>query len=118
MVLECKYPPNAPYALVRPLMYSFGDDVNPDPEATNVLEEILIDFIMEICYKSQKASGNRGKIKIEDIKFVLRNDTKKLNRVEELLYMQEDIKRARAAFNEGDIIQDAVKANGNKKPAT
>ena len=37
--------------LVRPLMYSFGDDVNPDPEATNVLEEILIDYIMEICYK-------------------------------------------------------------------
>ncbi|TIB10555.1 hypothetical protein E3P89_02795 [Wallemia ichthyophaga] len=84
-------------------MYSFGDDVNPDPEATNVLEEILIDFIMEICYKSQKASGNRGKIKIEDIKFVLRNDTKKLNRVEELLYMQEDIKRARAAFNEDSV---------------
>lgn len=100
-------------------MYSFGDDVNPDPEATNVLEEILIDFIMEICYKAQKASGNRGKIKIEDIKFVLRNDPKKLNRVEELLYMQEDIKRARAAFNEGDIIQDAVKSNrGTKRPAS
>ena len=45
---------------------------------------------------------------------MLRNDPKKLNRVEELLYMQEDIKRARAAFNEGDIIQDAVKANNNR----
>ena len=30
-------------------MYSFGDDMNPDSEATNVLEEILIDYIMEIC---------------------------------------------------------------------
>lgn len=45
--------------------------------------------------QAQKISSNRGKIKVDDFKFALRNDTKKLARMEELLFMAEVIARAR-----------------------
>lgn len=46
---------------------------------------------------------NRGKVRVEDFKFVLRKDAKKLARVEELLYMSEDIRRAKQVFDEKEM---------------
>lgn len=40
---------------------------------------------------------------MEDFKFVLRKDAKKLARVEELLYMSEDIRRAKQLFDEKEM---------------
>jgi transcription initiation factor TFIID subunit 13 len=40
---------------------------------------------------------------VEDFKFVLRKDAKKLARVEELLYMSEDIRRAKQLFDEKEM---------------
>jgi transcription initiation factor TFIID subunit 13 len=40
---------------------------------------------------------------VEDFKFVLRRDAKKLARVEELLYMSEDIRRAKQLFDEKEM---------------
>lgn len=46
---------------------------------------------------------------MEDFKFVLRKDAKKLARVEELLYMSEDIRRAKQLFEEKEMeAEDAV----------
>lgn len=43
-----------------------------------------------------------GKLKTDDLLFVLRNDPKKHARVEELLFMNEELKRARKAFEMED----------------
>lgn len=59
------------------------------------MEELLVDHITEVCTQAQRISTNRGKIKIDDFKFALRKDRKKLARVEELLWMTEVIARAR-----------------------
>lgn len=40
-------------------------------------------------------ADKRGKVNVEDFKFVLRKDAKKRARVDELLYMNEDIRRAK-----------------------
>jgi transcription initiation factor TFIID subunit 13 len=48
-------------------------------------------------------AGNRNKVLVEDFKFVLRKDPKKLARVEELLYMSEDIRRAKQLFDEKEM---------------
>ena len=40
-----------------------------------------------------------GKFRTDDILFVLRKDLKKYARVEELLFMNEELKRARKAFD-------------------
>lgn len=43
-------------------------------------------------------SGQRGKVKLEDLLFALRKDPKKLARAEELLFRFEDLNKARKAF--------------------
>lgn len=45
--------------------------------------------------QAHRISTNRGKIKVDDFKFALRKDPKKLARVDELLFMTEVISRAR-----------------------
>lgn len=53
------------------------------------------------------APGKKSRLSIEDLRRVLSRtaDAKKLARMEELLFMQEDIKRARAQFEESDMNQ-------------
>ncbi|KAF8155712.1 transcription initiation factor IID, 18kD subunit-domain-containing protein [Crassisporium funariophilum] len=89
---------------LKNLMYGFGDDRNPANDTVNVMEEILVEYITDIC---QAASGpsKKSRLSIDDLRRVLARpaDAKKLARMEELLFMQEDIKRARAQFEESDI---------------
>lgn len=42
-------------------------------------------------------------MRVEDFKFALRKDRKKLARVEELLFMSEDIRRAKQLFDEKEM---------------
>ncbi|KAF8954749.1 transcription initiation factor IID, 18kD subunit-domain-containing protein [Flammula alnicola] len=89
---------------LKNLMYGFGDDRNPANDTVNVMEEILIEYITDIC---QTATGpsKKARLSIDDLRRALSRpaDAKKLARMEELLFMQEDIKRARAQFEESDI---------------
>ncbi|KAJ7582676.1 transcription initiation factor IID, 18kD subunit-domain-containing protein [Mycena floridula] len=84
---------------LKNLMYGFGDDRNPANDTVAVMEEILIEYIIDVC---QTATGGARKqrLAIEDLRKALSHpaDAKKLARMEELLFMQEDIKRARAQF--------------------
>ncbi|KAI8975031.1 transcription initiation factor IID, 18kD subunit-domain-containing protein [Mycotypha africana] len=88
------------------LMYGFGDVLNPAADSIAVLDDLVIDYIVDMCQKASKVAENRGKVKVEDFKFVLRNDAKKLARVEELLYMSEDIRRAKQVFDEKEMEAD------------
>ena len=81
------------------MMYAFGDE-DPTPGSIAVMEDILIDYITELCTQAGKVSGPRQKVKVDDFKFVLRNDAKKLGRVEELLSMQKEIQQSRKLFDE------------------
>ena len=56
------------------------------------------------------APGKKARLSIEDIRRALSRpaDAKKLARMEELLFMQEDIKRARAQFEEEDMRRDST----------
>lgn len=66
------------------------------------------------CGQAQRVSTNRGKIKVDDFKFALRKDPKKLARVDELLFMAEDIARARG---KDDFVQYAEEEAGLAKKA-
>ncbi|KAJ7866380.1 transcription initiation factor IID, 18kD subunit-domain-containing protein [Mycena olivaceomarginata] len=86
---------------LKNLMYGFGDDRNPANDTVNVMEEILIEYITDVC-QTTGAQTKRVRLSIEDLRRALSRppDAKKLARMEELLFMQEDIKRARAQFSE------------------
>lgn len=44
--------------------------------------------------------GKLGRVSVEDIIFLVRKDTKKYSRVKELLVMNEELRKARKAFDE------------------
>ncbi|CAO3585643.1 unnamed protein product [Absidia cylindrospora] len=85
------------------LMYGFGDVPNPSADSIALMDDLVIDYITEMCQKVSKVSESRGKLRVEDFKFVLRKDPKKLARVEELLYMNEDIRKAKQLFDEKEM---------------
>ncbi|KAJ2723475.1 hypothetical protein GGI07_002598 [Coemansia sp. Benny D115] len=80
------------------LMYGFGDSNAPLPESVDVLEDILVDYINDTCLQAARISAKPSKISVDDFKFVLRKDPKKLARVEELIAMNKEIEMARNMF--------------------
>ncbi|KAG5440855.1 hypothetical protein PCK2_000010 [Pneumocystis canis] len=89
-------------------MYAFGDDKHPALDSVQVLEDIVIDYINEMCLEAARVAGNRNKLKLDDfrVKYIillaLQNDPRKLGRVEELLTLQRVIAEARKQFDDKD----------------
>ncbi|ODQ65829.1 TFIID-18kDa-domain-containing protein [Nadsonia fulvescens var. elongata DSM 6958] len=89
---------------LKTLLYAFGDVANPYAETVSTLEDILMEYIIDMCHEAARIAktANRQKIKVDDFKFVLRNDPKKLGRIEELLSLQKEIAEARKTFDNSE----------------
>ncbi|OJJ49573.1 hypothetical protein ASPZODRAFT_88819 [Penicilliopsis zonata CBS 506.65] len=108
---------------LRLLLLAYGDPqphpsypAEPLPETVRVLDEIVTDFILEMCHEAaQYASyARRQKIKVDDFRFALRRDPNKLGRVQELLRMERELKEARKAFDQNDDQVANLKDAGKK----
>lgn len=84
---------------VRCMMYGFGDDQNPYTESVDMLEDMVIAYITEVICKAMDV-GKSGRVQVEDIMYLVRTDPKKFARVKDLLSMNEELKKARKAFDE------------------
>lgn len=82
-----------------------------------MLDEIVTDFILEVCHGAAQAAhhARRQKIKVDDFRFALRRDPNKLGRVQELLRMERELKEARKAFDQND--DQVAKGAAGKKGA-
>lgn len=96
---------------LRLLLLAYGDPSphpsfpsEPLPETVRVLDEIVTDFILEMCHSAAQYAtyARRQKIKVDDFRFALRRDPNKLGRVQELLRMERELKEARKAFDQND----------------
>ncbi|KAJ5761951.1 uncharacterized protein N7511_005333 [Penicillium nucicola] len=110
-------------AELRLLLLAYGDpsphpsfSSEPLPETVRVLDEIVTDFVLEVCHGAAQVAhhARRQKIKVEDFRFALRRDPNKLGRVQELLRMERELKEARKAFDQND---DQVAKDAGKKGA-
>ncbi|CAI7599733.1 unnamed protein product [Penicillium bialowiezense] len=108
---------------LRLLLLAYGDPSphpsfpnEPLPETVRVLDEIVTDFVLEVCHGAAQVAhhARRQKIKVEDFRFALRRDPNKLGRVQELLRMERELKEARKAFDQND---DQVAKEAGKKGA-
>lgn len=80
-------------------MYGFGDDPHPRNDTVELLEDMVTEYLTDILLQAGKASRLHGsKLRTDDLLFALRKDPKKHARVEELLFMNEELKKARKAF--------------------
>ena len=84
---------------LRCMMYGFGDDQNPYTESVDLLEDLVIEFITETTQKALEI-GRQGRVTIDDLVYLIRKDARKYLRVKELLTMNEELKKARKAFDE------------------
>lgn len=84
---------------LRCMMYGFGDDENPYTESVDLLEDLVIEFITEMTHRAMEI-GRTGRVQVEDIIFLVRKDPRKYARVKDLLTMNEELKKARKAFDE------------------
>uniref|UniRef100_A0A915KDP0 Uncharacterized protein n=1 Tax=Romanomermis culicivorax TaxID=13658 RepID=A0A915KDP0_ROMCU len=64
-----------------------------------LLEEIVVEFIKNFTSKALDV-GKTGKLQLEDVWYLIRRDPKKYCRVKDLLTMNEELRRARKAFDE------------------
>mmetsp|Transcript_13739 Transcript_13739/g.23606 ORF Transcript_13739/g.23606 Transcript_13739/m.23606 type:complete len:134 (+) Transcript_13739:1-402(+) len=87
------------------MMYGFGD-TNPVPESIDLMEDLVVEFIMDTTSRAMDLAGPRGKILKEDVMYLIRNDKKKLARVKELLAMDKVLKNARKAFDEDGFTKE------------
>lgn len=69
-----------------------------------MLDEIVTDFIIEICHEAARAAAYSGrqKVKMDDFLFAIRRDERMLGRVNELLMLDREVKEARKSFNVPD----------------
>lgn len=109
---------------MRLLLLAYGDPAphpsfpsEPLPETVRVLDEIVTDFVLELCHGAAQVAhhARRQKIKVDDFRFALRRDPTKLGRVQELLRMERELKEARKAFDQND--DQVAKDAGKKGPA-
>ncbi|GAB7348293.1 hypothetical protein MBLNU459_g6273t1 [Dothideomycetes sp. NU459] len=86
------------------LLQAFGDDSNPLKSTMLALDEIITDFIIETCHAAALSASysRRQKIKVDDFKWVLRRDARKLGRVTEIFFAEKIIRENRKAFNFGE----------------
>ncbi|KAH7936924.1 hypothetical protein HPB49_006434 [Dermacentor silvarum] len=54
---------------LRCMMYGFGDDQNPYTESVDLLEDLVIEFIIEMTHKAMEI-GRTGRVQVEDIVFL------------------------------------------------
>jgi transcription initiation factor TFIID subunit 13 len=108
---------------VRLLLLAYGDPSphstfpsEPLPETVRVLDEIVTDFILEMCHEAAAYAhySRRQKIKVDDFRFALRHDPGKLGRVQELLRMERELKEARKVFDQNDDQVGALKEAGKR----
>lgn len=81
------------------MMYGFGDDQNPYTETVDMLEDLVVHYITELTCNAMEI-GRSGRVQVEDIMFLMRKDPKKFGRAHDLLSMNEELKKARKAFDE------------------
>ena len=81
------------------MMHGFGDDPNPYSETVDLMEELVVQFVMEMTLKAMEV-GKSGRVHVNDIIFIIRKDRKKYSRVKDLLMMKEQIDKAKKALSE------------------
>jgi len=87
------------------MMFGFGDVANPLPQSTQLMEDLVTDYVQQILHKASAVSEERHRqlkrgteslrVRERDLLFVLRKDQKRYNRVNELLKAWEEQKEAR-----------------------
>lgn len=95
---------------IEQLLYSLGDSSYGYEPTVNALEEVLIEFLTDLCHNTSiyaKAHG-RNKVKMDDFPFALRNDPLKLARIEYIIKQSQRIEKVKKMFDDKNVTTQAI----------
>ncbi|EHK96352.1 Histone-fold containing protein [Glarea lozoyensis ATCC 20868] len=94
-------------------LYAFGDVHTPLEGTRKVLDELLTDFVTEICFEAARSAtlAGRQKVKLDDIKFTCRKNPKYLGKIQDTLDKKSEIDKAKKLvdMNDDKITKSDVK---------
>jgi len=90
---------------IKQMLYAFGDTQQSYRETVDLIEEIVMEYIRNTILSAMKYNLS-GKLTLESMLFVIRNDSKKLGRVEELLKMWDEVNTMKSSLKETDLRDD------------
>ncbi|KAG4429611.1 hypothetical protein IFR05_014901 [Cadophora sp. M221] len=95
-------------------LFAHGDTPNSLETTKRVLDELLTDFITELCFEAHRSAqlSGRQKIKPDDIKFACRKNPEYLGKINETFNKKTQIEEARKLLDQNDdkITKSNVKA--------
>lgn len=82
------------------MMYGFGDDRTPYKESVDLVEAMVINYVVDTWQKTLASAHSRStKVSEKDVIFLLRKDKKKYERARELLYLEDQFNIAKRVDN-------------------
>lgn len=92
-----------PFA-VQHFLFAHGDVPQSLDTTKKVLDELITDFITELCFEAHRSASlaGRQKIKLDDIKFACRKNPIFMGKIEEMLVKKKDIEAARKLIDSND----------------
>jgi transcription initiation factor TFIID subunit 13 len=105
---------------VQHFLYSYGDVRESLDTTRRVLDELVTDFVTELCFEASRSAqlAGRQKIKIDDIRFACRKSPMYLGKIQDIQEKKEVIDNARKTLdvNDDKITKSNVKALEDEPP--
>jgi len=77
------------------MMYGFGDQKTPLKESVDVVEQMVREYMISVSSKMVEVSHVSGELDIGCLSFVVRHDSAKSRRIQELMELKKEIMKHR-----------------------
>eukprot|EP00879_Flechtneria_rotunda_P003232 GHRR01003455.1.p1 GENE.GHRR01003455.1~~GHRR01003455.1.p1 ORF type:complete len:222 (+),score=68.91 GHRR01003455.1:443-1108(+) len=95
------------------VMYGYGDADKPLKETAELVEDIAVQFITDTVHTAMGAAAARNPgtskkddLRLEDLMYAIRRDSRKVARIQEIIRRQQEIKNARRVIDEPEGLPD------------
>ena len=92
------------------MVYGFGGDPSPESETLDVLEDVMVEFVSDVLQRAGTSSSKPGKVRTQDLLYVIRKSPKQWGRAKELLLLKKEIEEAKRTSQTNDTATDALEA--------
>lgn len=103
------------YEDIEEMMFGFGDDWPPAADTVELVEDLAVKYIKDLCQRAVQVAGYTGKLDKQCFMYAVRKDTRKFTRAYALLKSNEELKAARTTTiaEEEKLAADALPSKSN-----
>lgn len=78
---------------IEEMMYGFGDKWPPQAESVDLIEELAVSYIQDLCRRAMEVADYTGKLDKQCFMYAVRKDSRKFSRAYSLLKANEELKK-------------------------